>query len=147
MRIDNGRWSSGRKVDVVLRILRGEDLDALSRELGVTTTKLAQWRDDFLATGQHGMQVRDPDQHGNFIQDLKTKVGDQTMTIELLRRRVGQLEDDLRFQPLKIWDERGNVNLRKEIIRRRAHLHNLEYFACNDSTTQGARVVCASAHS
>ena len=49
MRIEKGHWSSGRKVDVVLRTLRCEDLDALSRELGITTTKLAQWRDDFLA--------------------------------------------------------------------------------------------------
>ena len=29
------RWSAGKKLDVVLRLLRGEQLDALSRELGV----------------------------------------------------------------------------------------------------------------
>ncbi|MHB8333217.1 MAG: hypothetical protein ACYDEA_13660 [Candidatus Dormibacteria bacterium] len=29
---DRGRWSSRRKMEVVLRILRGEDLDSLSRE-------------------------------------------------------------------------------------------------------------------
>ena len=29
-----------------------------------------QWRDDFLAAEQHGMQVRDPDQRDSFIQDL-----------------------------------------------------------------------------
>ena len=29
IRVDKGRWSSGRKRDVVLRILRGETLDAL----------------------------------------------------------------------------------------------------------------------
>ena len=33
---DRGRWSSRRKMEVVLRALRGEDLDALSRELRVT---------------------------------------------------------------------------------------------------------------
>ena len=40
------RWKSEvlSIVDAVLRILRGEDLDALSRELGVTTTKLAQYK-------------------------------------------------------------------------------------------------------
>ena len=32
-----------------------------------------QWRDDFLAGGQCGIQVRDPDQRNDFIQDLKTK--------------------------------------------------------------------------
>ena len=43
MRIDKGRWSSGRKRDVVLRILRGETLDALGRELTVSPAKLAQY--------------------------------------------------------------------------------------------------------
>lgn len=92
-----GRWSSGRKRDVVLRILRGETLDALGRELTVSPAKLAQWRDDFLADGQRGIQVRDPDLRDVFIQDLKTKIGDQTITIELLEKKINQLEDGLRF--------------------------------------------------
>lgn len=29
------RWSAGKKLDVVLGVLRGESLDQLSRELGV----------------------------------------------------------------------------------------------------------------
>jgi hypothetical protein len=33
---DRGRFSARRKIEAVLRVLRGEDLDALSRELGVT---------------------------------------------------------------------------------------------------------------
>ena len=39
---ERGRWSSRRKMEVVLRVLRGEDLDALSRELGVTAGTIAQ---------------------------------------------------------------------------------------------------------
>jgi hypothetical protein len=39
---DRGRWSSRCKTEVVLRLFRGETLDALSRELGVTPGKLAQ---------------------------------------------------------------------------------------------------------
>jgi len=41
-RQDKGRLSSRRKTEVVLRLFRGETLDALSRELGVTPGKLAQ---------------------------------------------------------------------------------------------------------
>jgi len=41
-RQDKGRWSSRRKAEVVLRLFRGETLDALSRELGVTPSKLAE---------------------------------------------------------------------------------------------------------
>ena len=49
---ERGRWSSRRKTEVVLRALHGEDLDALSRELGVTAGTIAQWREQFLASGQ-----------------------------------------------------------------------------------------------
>ncbi len=34
------RWSAGRKREVVLRLLRGESLDALSREVGVEIYRL-----------------------------------------------------------------------------------------------------------
>ena len=35
------RWSANRKMDVVLRLLRGEKLEELSRELGVETLATA----------------------------------------------------------------------------------------------------------
>ena len=65
--------------DIVLRILRGETLNALGRELTVSPAKFAQfekkndWRDDFLTGGQRGIQVRNPDQRDDFIRDPKTK--------------------------------------------------------------------------
>jgi hypothetical protein len=42
------RWSAGKKTDAVLRLLRGEPLGVLSRELGVQAHRSAAWRDDFL---------------------------------------------------------------------------------------------------
>ena len=45
------RWSVRKKTDVVMRLLRGEDLDELSRELRVEAHRLAAWRDDFMAGG------------------------------------------------------------------------------------------------
>ena len=39
------RWSASRKRDVVLRLLRGESLDAVSREVGVEIYRLEEWRD------------------------------------------------------------------------------------------------------
>ncbi len=38
---DKGRFSPQKKVEAVLRLLRGEDLDTLSRELGVTAARLS----------------------------------------------------------------------------------------------------------
>ena len=47
-----GRLSARRKRETVLRLLRGEDLESVSRELGITAARAAQWRDQFLAAGQ-----------------------------------------------------------------------------------------------
>lgn len=40
---------ANRKTDVVLRLLRGESLDVVSRQVGVEAHRLAAWRDVFLA--------------------------------------------------------------------------------------------------
>jgi hypothetical protein len=98
-RQDKGRWSSRRKTEVVLRLLRGETLDALSRELGVSSARLAEWRDEAIAAMQAGLQSREPDHRAGFIHDLKAKVGDQAMQIELLERKIEILEDGLRPPP------------------------------------------------
>ena len=98
-RQDKGRWSSRRKTEVVLRLLRGETLDALSRELGVSSARLAEWRDEAVAAMQAGLQSRQPDHRDGFIHDLKAKVGDQAMQIELLEKKIEILEDGLRPPP------------------------------------------------
>ncbi len=94
-----GRWSSRRKTEVVLRILRGETLDALSRELGVLPGRLAEWRDEAIAAMQAGLQSREPGHRDGFIHDLKAKVGDQAMQIELLKKKIEILEACLRRPP------------------------------------------------
>jgi hypothetical protein len=38
------RWSAGRKREVVLRLMRGESAEPLSRELGPPILKLERWR-------------------------------------------------------------------------------------------------------
>ena len=43
------RWSVRRKTDAVMRLLRGEDLDTVARELRVEAHRLAAWRDEFSA--------------------------------------------------------------------------------------------------
>ena len=40
-----GRMSRQRKRDAVLRLLRGEDLETVSRALGVTAATLTAWRE------------------------------------------------------------------------------------------------------
>jgi hypothetical protein len=99
VRPDQGRWSSRRKAEIVVRLLKGEDLDALSRELGLSTARLAEWREEFVAGGQAALMSREPDARDEQIQRLKAKIGDLTMANELLEQRVQVLEDGLRPQP------------------------------------------------
>ena len=54
---DRGRWNSQRKLDVVLRLPRGEELDAVARELKLKPDRIVEWRDKFLATGQAGLKL------------------------------------------------------------------------------------------
>jgi len=48
---DLGCWSSRRKTEAVLRLLQGEDLDAVSRSLKMSTSRLSQWRAGSTGTG------------------------------------------------------------------------------------------------
>src|SRR5438552_13907527 len=45
------RWSAQRKADLVMRLLRGEALDAVSRESQVPAHELESWKRVFLETG------------------------------------------------------------------------------------------------
>ncbi len=56
-----GRMSRQRKRDAVLRLLRGEDLETVSRGLGVTAATLTAWRAAFLAAGEASLASRPTD--------------------------------------------------------------------------------------
>src|SRR4051812_9124918 len=53
-----GRMSRQRKSAAVLRLLRGEDLETVSRELGVTAATFTNWDDAFLAAGEAALPTR-----------------------------------------------------------------------------------------
>ena len=89
---DRGRFSARRKTEAVLRLLRGEDLDTLSRELGVTAATLSGWRDGFLDGGTAAMKSRPTDERDEEIARLRSKVGQLTMDNELLGQRCQHLE-------------------------------------------------------
>ena len=81
------RWSADKKMDAVLRLLRGEPLETLSRELGVEAHRLAAWRDDFLEGGKEGLKGQRPDRSGDdrALRQAERKVGQLTMENEILR--------------------------------------------------------------
>jgi hypothetical protein len=86
------RMSAGRKREAVLRLLRGEDLELVSRELGVTAAELSGWREAFLAAGEVSLKSRPADAREAEIGRLKEKVGELTMANGLLGAKVERLE-------------------------------------------------------
>jgi transposase-like protein len=89
---DRGRFSARRKTEAVVRLLRGEDLDTLSRELGVTAATLSSWREAFLDGGTAAMKSRPTDDRDEVIARLQAKVGQLTMDNELLGQECQHLE-------------------------------------------------------
>ena len=67
-----------------MRLLRGEDLELLSRELGVNAARLSKWRAQFLTGGQAVLKKRPPDPRDLEIARLQLKLGEVTMENELL---------------------------------------------------------------
>jgi transposase-like protein len=78
------RFSARHKTEVVLRLLRGEALDLLSRELGIPAARIATWREAFLNAGQEAMTQQPLDDHEREIAQLREKLGESTMEIETL---------------------------------------------------------------
>ena len=64
-----------KKGETVVRLLRGEDLELVSRELGVTAARLWRWREAFVAGGQQALRKQGPGTRDEEVSRLKTKVG------------------------------------------------------------------------
>ena len=77
------RFSAQKKAEVVLRLLRGEEIDLLSRELRVPAARLAAWRDAFLSGGREAMKQQPLDARDREIARLREKLGESTMDNEL----------------------------------------------------------------
>src|SRR3954463_6425634 len=86
------RMSARRKQEAVLRLLRGEARERVSRELGVMPAELSGWRDQFLAAGEASLRSRPADARDAEIGRLQAKVGELTMTAELLEAKIEGLE-------------------------------------------------------
>jgi hypothetical protein len=86
------RFSARQKTEVVLRLLRGEALDLLSRELGIPAARLATWREEFLEAGQEALKKQPLDSRDREIGRLREKLGEATMAMELLREKIERLE-------------------------------------------------------
>lgn len=82
------RWSVGRKREVVLRLLRGESTEGLSRELGVPLYRLERWRERALSGLDGALREREGDAVSEELAAAMKRIGELTMENEVLRTRV-----------------------------------------------------------
>ena len=87
-----GRMSRQRKRDAVLRLLRGDDLEIVSRSLGVTAATLTAWRDAFLAAGEASLTSRPAEGEDLESARLKARLGEMLLREELLQAKIAALE-------------------------------------------------------
>ena len=82
------RWSVSRKREVVLRLLRGEAAEDLSRELGVPLYKLERWSQKAGAALDGALKERETDAVSDELATALQRVGELSMEVELLRSRI-----------------------------------------------------------
>lgn len=86
------RFSAKKKTEIVLRLLRGEAIELLSREFGVPASRLSTWRARFLDAGQASMQKQPALERDRELSRLREKLGESTMELELLHEKIDRLE-------------------------------------------------------
>src|SRR3954467_13090989 len=87
-----GRMSRQRKTMAVLRLLRGEDLELISRSLGVTAATLTGWRDALLAPGEAAPTPKPATGEELESDRLKAWLGAALIERDLLNEKIAILE-------------------------------------------------------
>ena len=87
-----GRMSRQRKAAAVLRLLRGEDLETVSRALGAAAATLTAWREAFLAGGEASLATKPASGEALKAERLKAKLGEVLIERDLLHEKIAALE-------------------------------------------------------
>ena len=92
-----GRMSRQRKMAAVLRLLREEDLEIVSRDLGVTAARLTGRRDALLTAGEAALTTRAATGEELESERLKARLGAALIERDLLHEKIALLESERPF--------------------------------------------------
>lgn len=81
------RWSASRKKEVVLRLLKGEAVDSLSREYGVPIGELERWKETVLTRMELLLKDRSDEPLQAELEAAKKQIGELCMQNELLKEK------------------------------------------------------------
>ncbi len=81
------RWTATRKMEVVLRHMRGESLDDLSREVGVAASQIEEWHQAAINGIEDSLRSRTGHPLEAELDLAKKRIGELSMDNELLKER------------------------------------------------------------
>jgi len=85
-------------MDAVMCVLRGQSLDAVSRKYGVSLHDLTKWRDKVLSGAESALKTKESDETTDAEKKaLLSKIGEITMSNELLLEKIKKLENGVPF--------------------------------------------------
>jgi hypothetical protein len=95
------RWRAKAKTDVVLRLLRGESVDAVSRAVQVPAQEREAWRRTFLESGAEGWKRRHGDPEARWLKQAQATGGELAMRLALAELRLEKRGDAEELARLK----------------------------------------------
>ncbi|HOD57495.1 MAG TPA: helix-turn-helix domain-containing protein, partial [Bacteroidales bacterium] len=69
---------------VVMELLRGETIEALSRKHGLTMAELSEWRDAFIANGMDGFKKKPEEAK---LARAERRIGQLEMELDLVKKK------------------------------------------------------------
>lgn len=90
------KWTSKRKMEVVLQFINGGNAVDLSRENAISQSKLFKWKDSFIQCGTNGLKTAKSTEADKKVRQLERLVGRLTMENEILKK-TEELQRKRRF--------------------------------------------------
>ena len=81
------RISVKKKEEVVLRLLKGESINDISRELKVAVSEIESWKRRFLIAAREGLKSHGKDPVEKELDMAKKTIGELTMELNLHKKK------------------------------------------------------------
>ena len=80
------RRSVGLKERAVLRLLKGEDMELVSREMGLGMHELSRWRDKYMLAGRENLKTHPKDPLNAEVEQRDRLIAKLTLENEILKK-------------------------------------------------------------
>lgn len=90
------RWTSGRKAELVLQIIKGEtSIVEACRSNDLRQSEVELWLNEFIQSGTRGLKAKSKDQqdeHARRVKEMQAKIGELVLELDA-RKKLQALND------------------------------------------------------